>query len=247
MNPSILTQFGLPDPNASPLNFTEEVALLNSLITSELQGDYIPYIISANTPSVDDQDKAWIEKDTSGRPLAIKIFYNGNWRRIYNGMVGEVRLYSGDPSVDFDTTGLGNVGGRFDGWALMNGNNGTINLTDKFVIAAHLDNSDGHVGYSSGWQTFVDGVSDLQTGGSVNPTITEQNLPPLDIVINGFDAKEAIDHAPSVTVLVDTHYANDKPETKNVPPHYGAVGAQTPLPTIPPFLALAYITFVGYS
>jgi hypothetical protein len=152
VNPPVLTQFANPDPNAAPLNITQLVQLLNVLVGSEIQGSYIPYVLQNGTPGMDDTDKAWIELDTAGRPKAVKVYYNGTWRRVYNGMLGEIRGYHGDPSTVFDDNGLGKVGLEYDGWHLCNGKDGTPDLSDKFVIAGHMNNSNGHTGYNNGWQ-----------------------------------------------------------------------------------------------
>lgn len=74
MNPAVLTTFANPDPEAAPLNITQLVALLNTLVMSEIQGSYIPYVIQHETPNVDDRDKAWIYTDTQGRPVEIRIW-----------------------------------------------------------------------------------------------------------------------------------------------------------------------------
>jgi hypothetical protein len=42
-------------------------------------------------------------------------------------------LSASDVSTNFDGTGLGNAAGPYAGWAICNGNNGTPNLTAKFV------------------------------------------------------------------------------------------------------------------
>ncbi len=47
-----------------------------------------------------------------------------------NTPIGGIIMYSG--SWDFDGTGLGT--GSLEGWALCNGNNGTPNLSDRFVM-----------------------------------------------------------------------------------------------------------------
>jgi hypothetical protein len=128
LNPIVLTTIGQADPNDAPISVNDLINLLNQLISSSIQGSYIPYIIQHDTPGVDDRDKAWIELDTGGRPIAIKVWYAGNqgaWRRVYNGMIGEIRGYSGDPSIDFDTSNdpqhaglytFGKIGQAYDGW-----------------------------------------------------------------------------------------------------------------------------------
>src|SRR5215469_8248916 len=102
MNPPLQITVGSADPNAAPLTVNELFALLQTVISGEIIGSYIPYIIGGDVPGVDDRDKAWIRLDTAGRPIETKVFYNGNWRRIYNGMLGEIRIFSGDPTITTD-------------------------------------------------------------------------------------------------------------------------------------------------
>lgn len=274
-NPTITTTIGQADPNAAPITVNDLITLLNQLINSQINGSYIPYIIQHDTPGVDDQDKAWIELDIIGRPIALKIWYTGNsgaWRRVYNGMVGEIRGYSGDPSVDFDKSTdpnnpniytSGKIGMAYDGWFICNGLNGTPNLSDKFLLGAAMDNV-GKDAYSNGWQTAITGpdgtVQAYKTGGRFIETITNANLPLLTnaaagdspgLWIYGYEAKEAIDHPGTVFPLVDTHYANAMPQQWNLTS--GVLGGQygqsppTPLWTTPPFYSLAWIIFKGYA
>src|SRR4029077_11212585 len=150
MNPIITTTFAPPDPGATPLNLIQLVDLLKVLVSSEMQGSYIPYVMQNGTPGVEDQDKSWLELDAQGRPIAFKIFWHGHWRRVYNGMLGEIRMYSGDPGTDFDTNGLGKVGLTYDGWHLCNGKDGIVDLSDRFIVGAHMNNHDGVNGFQSG-------------------------------------------------------------------------------------------------
>lgn len=262
MNPPITITFGHADPNASPLTVNELIDLLQTVTTGSIEGSYIPYILGHDTPSVDDQDKAWVELDTAGRPISIKTFYSGKWRRVYNGMIGEVRGYTGDPSTDFDKNGdgiytSGKIGERYDGWWFCNGLNGTPNLSDRFLIGAAMDNV-GKDGYSGGWQAAITGpdgtIQGYKVGGLFIETIKQDNLPLLSNAFDGDDpglwiygkeAKDGTSH-PDAVPIVDTNYANLKPNQINLTPD--AYGKNPPIPlwTTPPFYALAWITFKGY-
>lgn len=267
MNPTVLTSIGLADPNASPITVNDFITLLNQLITSEIQGSYIPYVIQHDTPGVDDRDKAWIELDTAGRPLSIKVWYAGNsgaWRRIYNGMVGEIRGYSGDPSIDFDKDTDGNytsgkIGDRYDGWFMCNGLLGTPNLSDKFLLGASMDNV-GKDGYSGGWQAAITGpdgtVQGYKTGGRFIDTILNDNLPLLNnadagqahgLWIHGFDYTNGAPHAGDKAPIVDAKFAADTPRDWNLTPTVYGKLPPDPFWTTPPFYALAWIIFKGYA
>jgi hypothetical protein len=275
INPPVTTQLGHADPNASPLTVNELIDLFNTLFHSEIQGDYIPYVIGSDTPDVDDNHKAWIKLDTGGRPIAIMVFYNGNWRRIYNGMIGEIRGFSGAPGFSappakFDVNGKGNIGGDYDGWQICNGKNGSPDVSDKFVIGAHMNNSNSHSGYNQGWQTFVDTKSDLKNGGGKDVMIGQVNLPGLDT--SGTDPSTGIQQSPGVWIngneykqdttsphtdanfIIDPSYANLKHHSIKLFT-YGADVAghpsnppnpQQPVPILPPFYVMAWIIFIGY-
>lgn len=260
MNPPISITIGSADPNAAPLTVNELFALLQNVITAEIFGSYIPYILGHDTPSVDDQDKAWIELDTQGRPLAIKTFYNGLWRRVYNGMIGEIRGYSGDPSIDFEMTdpnpGVGKIGGRYDGWYLCNGKNGTPNLSDKFLIGGHMDNSNGHVGYNNGWQSAITTpsgtVNDYKTGGQFVETLLPANIPTQPASIK-FDTGGL---AKLYKWKADGNAQDDSGDlwgldNPGATPHQiiddtPANATPTPIWTTPPFISLGWIIFKGY-
>ncbi len=84
-------------------------------------------------------------------------FSNGIWMAVGNNSTptGGIIMYSG--AWNFNATGLGT--GELTGWALCNGNNGTPNLSDKFVMG-----------------TTTSGTIN-QTGGNNNMTLTISNLP----------------------------------------------------------------------
>lgn len=248
MNPSVLTQFAAPDPNAAPLTVVQLVELLNRLVSSEIQGSYIPYVIQNGTPGVEDQDKTWLELDSQGRPIAIKIYWHGHWRRVYNGMLGEIRGYQGNPATDFDTRGLGKVGLTYDGWHLCNGLDGAPDLSDKFVIGAHLNNADGHDGYDSGqWKTWLTGAG-LHTGGAKDITLTDATTyrPARDAVTARRHSADGNAPDDTGTLLgigsADTQYplqGGGEEDAGNTEPDSISV--------VNPFIALGWIIFVGYS
>lgn len=246
--PPVITQFANPDPNAAPLNVTQLVQLLNSLVSSAIQGSYIPYIIQTDPPGAQDHDKAWFKLDSNGKPVGVFIWYSGHWRRVYNGMPGEIRGYTGNPGTDFDSDGKGIIEGNYDGWHLCNGRDGTPNLTDKFLVGAHMDDSGGHSGYASGhWQTFVDGMSDLQTGGVASNTLTTSDTyqPAIASVrARRWDANGQTPN-PHVGSLWGIKSATDS-ENDDIAPAVTGNTSPSPFTNLPPFYALAWIIFIGY-
>ena len=63
----------------------------------------------------------WIEKDSQGRPVAIKVYWYGelaqDLQRHARGDPGVPRCPGYSPEGNFNATGLGNAGGEYDGWA----------------------------------------------------------------------------------------------------------------------------------
>jgi hypothetical protein len=248
-NPTIITGFANPDPNAAPLNIVELVKLLNQLVQSVMVGSYIPYVIGHDTPGTEDQDKAWIKLSTTKKPLAVMTFYNGKWRRVYNGMLGEVRIYSGDPTDatdGFDEDGRGIVEGEYDGWHLCNGNDGTPDLSDKFILPAHMNIDDGHPMWNAtqGWLSFINGVTSTHTGGRKDNVLTA-----------------ATTYQPAKPALQAGKWAADGNAHSTSGQMWGDIGGGTtfdliaadpgvpvpqPIENVPPYIALGFIIFVGY-
>jgi hypothetical protein len=259
--PPVTGHFAHADPNASPLTINELIDILNSLLSVKISGSYIPYIIQHGTPGADQSGYAWIELDSGGRPISTRIYYNGKWRKIYSGMIGEIRMYSGDPGDGDVWTPLGHgvVGSDYDGWQICNGNNGSPDLSDRFIIGAHMNDKDGHNKYNKHWQTFVDGKSDLQLGGEKDHMIQMADLPPLDtpnghagLSLNGKGWKDGAEHPGSPAAIVDIEYGMQKDYSVPIAaygsnPNGSPPTPQTPIPSLPPFYALALIIFQGYT
>lgn len=70
-----------------------------------------------------------------------------------------VLMQSGDTANKFDSTGKGIHASSYEGWAICNGSNGTIDLRDKFIVGAGSK-------YSSG-----------DHGGSDDVVLTEAQMP----------------------------------------------------------------------
>lgn len=273
-NPHVETVFAMPDPDASPLNLIQLFQLANALVRSTITGDeFLNVTAQVLEPGPEHRDTLWVVLDSVGRPIALKYWYNGHWRRVYNGMVGEVRGYTGAPGLGpppalFNANGRGNIGLEYDGWHLCNGKDGVVDLSDKFVIGAHMNNLNSHTGYDHGWQTFVDGDADLKTGGVKSQKIEMKHLPPLDnsggqtnpdtgqpettgLWINGKGWKDDAEHIPNPKPIVDVNYGMQRNHAYLLAT-YGANTTNAPdgqvaFPVLPPFYCLAWITFVGYE
>lgn len=248
-NPFIETKFDPPDPNATPLNLTQLFQLASALVHSTMLGSYTPYVLQNGEPDVSDQDKVWFEQDPQGRPVSIKVFWNGKWRRMYNGMLGEIRGYTGNPGQDFDSTGWGVVQGEYDGWHLCNGNDGAPDFSDQFLIGAHMNN-EGHSGYmDSEWVTWVGTETGMHDGGSKDVTLKENNMffPSGNI---GTLKVGTYQITGATLVAGETKWGQPSAsdETKNTTLNIQSEGSTAPDPVkiLPPFVALAWIIFLGY-
>jgi hypothetical protein len=239
-NPVLDTHLGNPDPGFAPTSLSDLYKDIDSKLTTVFDQafSYIPYVVSATTPGVNDQDKIWAKLDGAGRPIGLFFFYGGNWRRFYNASINDIGMFSGNPAGVFDNTGKGIVGTDQDGWCLANGQNGTINLSNQFVVAADMSG----VGYASGWQSLVDGVSEKKTGGenSITSNATNTYRPARAAVQVG--AWKADGNTPSLgsglfgvgtdTTLLAADAGNLTPPAVS---------------NVPPFYALAFKQFRGYS
>ncbi len=245
--PTFTAKLGLPSPTDAPLTVTELVNLLNTLFLPVSIANYNAQIVTGSSvPGVGDQDKLWFKTDTAGRPLGFFSFYNGSWRRLYSGQLNQVSLYSGVPNHDFDSTGLGLINQTWDGWALMNGQNGTTDISDKFIVSAHMNESGGINQYNAGWQTTVSGTAH-KTGGSKDHLVTEGELPTYDLTITGFHPSDTNPGAGNAVAIVDNHGTTEY--TVDLGTQYGVIppAVQAAIPTLPPYLALAYAQFIGYA
>lgn len=238
--PDVITSFANPDPDVCPTTFTELIAELNTLVTSSITGSYTIYILGSTTPAVDDQDKIWFKLDGGGRPIGIYKYYSGSWRRVYTEPLGSSKIFTGDPTGLFDGTGLGIVNTEYDGWAFCNGQNGTVDFTDRFPVGGTF--TDGV------WKSSVAGTAQ-ETGGSSTITLDADHTyrpatPALQVGLWGADgntpdasgALYGTPNHPEVTGSIITIVGADE-------------GNQSPdaITTVPPFRACVLITFVGYS
>lgn len=282
-NPDIVTTFADPSPTDSPLNLNELITLLKRLVSSEIVP--IPpvpgapilrmfYIWQHDAPGPEHHDKLWIELDSANRPIAVKLWVNGGthaaWRRVYNGMLNEVRGffgvpgYSSAPGSNFDENGTGQIGGLYDGWQICNGRNGSPDLSNQFILGANMLDATGVIGgYGDhGWQAKVkvNNVDTTQnTGGAFEQTLAINQTPrPARAETSAYrwhatgnaggDSGDQMlglipdnpDHRFKYTLL-EADPGNPAPVTPPTPPN-----VLVPVPTTPPFYVLAWIIFRGY-
>lgn len=237
----VSVSFASPDPNVCPANVTSLVAYLNTLFTASVTGSYVPFVIGAGTPGVDDQDKLWFKLDAAnGQPLGFYRYYSGNWRKSYSGLKGEMRIFNGDPALYFAVGGLGIIGGEWDGWHIANGADGTVNLSDRFIVVAKQD--DLGVGYAGGlWKTNISGAPQ-STGGETQFQLdaTYTYIPPRAAVTVGrWTAQGNTPNGGAGLFGFGSDYTLIAAEAGNIDP--------PPVPILPKYYAMAIVQWVGYA
>jgi hypothetical protein len=175
-----------PAPACYPpdLNGLAEVLTTGGILSGEIPdnaGGGI-YVGTTAPPSALAQ-KVWFRTDIAGRPIGVYQYYNGNWRRIYDGNLGDLKWYAGSNAA-FDATGRGTIGGTQDGWALCNGQNGTPNLEAYHLVAGQWGSANDGSG-AIGWISDTDGLYWRTSGGAKRNQINPINLPPLQTSIIG--------------------------------------------------------------
>lgn len=216
-----------PDINGLAQELTEGGMLSGSIPDSAGGG----LTVSSTPPSSSLSNKLWLKTDVAGRPIGFYSYYNGNWRRVYTGSIGDIKMYSGTNTV-FDGTGRGIVGSDEDGWCLCNGNNGTPNLANRFMIGASQ--------YGAGWQANPDGTGMHSSGGT--GVINCVNLPDLWTV-----GWAAIVQQSTSGTLVLTNSPTAQPMDMPVKDLINDCQPSGQRPLMPPYYALAYLMFVGYQ
>lgn len=244
MSISAPVTFDSPDPTLKFTTISALITLLNQLANNVVLPDLNVYVISSTVPGVNDQGKAWVRLDVSGSPQGTYVYKGGFWIREPPTIGGRVAFYIGNPTVDFDDTGKGlkgpgPVAADAYGWALMNGNNGTANLSDKFVVAGRMDNV-GITGYSGGWRTNVTGAP-LGTGGAAEVTLTSDQVP-----ITAKNAIKSAKYSADGNVQGGALWGDPNGSTDfEILAADAGNDAPDPVPTVPPFYAFALIQFIG--
>jgi hypothetical protein len=244
MSIPIQTTFAQPDPALKFTTLTALIQILNQLVQSQAPEDVTPYIIGSAVPDVDDQDKVWIRKTTLGAPAGTYVFHSGVWVREQPSPSGLIGPFSGNPTLYFGGNGKGLKGpgpiaGDYWGWALMDGQDGRANLSDRFIVGGRMDNV-GITGFSGGaWRSNVTGTP-LQTGGAAEVTLDADTSFSSDLTVGLHDATgETLDDAGKLYGKVGDGSSNLDVITGNDSPD--------PIKIVPPFFALAWIQFIGYT
>lgn len=207
-----------------------------------------------NPPGPENRNKVYFKSNVSGVPNGTWFMYNGSWRLIYSGLPYELRFFLNSPTTAFDSTGLGLLGTRWDGWAICNGQNGTPDLRDKFLLSGNY--AEAAFGWytlllnpvpttSGGTITSPAQASGSPSGGSGAISLTVYNLPAINC---------SIPLSPN-TAGGSQYYACSIPDGAESPggpvgeTFVTAVGSgSTPsIDIVPPYIAAGLAMFIGYS
>lgn len=242
---TVVPQLGTPPDGLCFGTPTEFFALIRAYLAMVVSGPLEGLIVSPTAPSVDELDKLWVQTGpgVNGVPLRMRKFYNGFWRPIWGANIGDIRFVTlAYPlsSTLFDTSttntpstfGLGLPGQDWDGWAIANGNNSTIDLREKFPMCG---------------SDLAGQISPGETGGAKTVTIFTENMPPLTLTYD----KTHIERGNTWTGGSHT-FGPQTPAGNASDPYYDLAtidigGNQTPLDKLPLYYALNAVQFVGYS
>lgn len=197
-------------------------ALFRSATSITLDGTIVGVNKGATEPSVDDTDKAWLMTDESGHAIAWYSFYNGKWRPVPRADVFDIKWMNiAIPDIAlFDGTGKGNIDTIMDGWALANGQNGTPDLRNFFVVGAG------------------DTYAPLDTGGEDEHVLIIDELP-----------AHTHSYVGVTPIFSDTGAGPNPNAVVSRTPlsgTTGSVGLDAAHNNLPPYVALVPLMYIGY-
>jgi microcystin-dependent protein len=145
---------------------------------------------------------------------------------------GGIIMYSG--AWNFDGTGKGT--GPLDGWVLCNGNNGTPDLTDRFIMAA---STSGELGATGGTNSYTLTTSQMPSHSHTFTTSTNGGHTHVTFMSGPYGNERYYQ-----TSLGSVQYSDVRMYPEGEHSHSGATdetGLGTPVENRPAFLRLAYI------
>jgi hypothetical protein len=228
--PVIADPDAIPRTNPPPLTIQEALNTVATYTSYSITQDSQLVVVGPNNPVTEDQSKVWLRTSPCGIPLG---WYRWNtcalaWYPVITGLPGEIRMFCGDPTLYFDTTGLGITTAEWTGWALCNGSNGTPNMLDKFICSGQA--------VSGQFLAYFDNLNNgVTSGGNASLTIQLYNIPVLTSFCpfhDGFQIGSPQQYAYPQGGGADNY-------TYSI----AAVGTgpQTPVSLLPPFIAQGYV------
>lgn len=181
-------------------------------------------------------------------PARLMTGYRNNWWQVYTGKPGEIRMFVGYTAGYFDSSGFGIEWSGWEGWALTNGQNGTINLANLFSVPGYR--FDGNW-----WVTNVtDGTTDTYYNGSGQQfTIAVWNFPIVALWLNATNFyKWTASNTGELWMVRDPGpptsggQATGNQNYWTYPLDANGIYLNYPMSRIPPYIAVGYVQFVGY-
>lgn len=225
-----------PTPQALPKGFkapstTQTMLEMVAKYTQyQISDDSQVMVVGPNTPAVTDQNRVWLRTDAYGRPVAFFLWYKsaaagavGAWRRVPTLRPAEIRMFTGNPATFFDVSGRGLTTAEWDGWALCNGGNGTIDLRDRFIVPA--------TGPSN----------TLTRGGSATLTLLVGHMPRITATIG-----ELYDFVRGGGRLGYSGLQWGGGAREDITVTASNTGLSVPISTLPPYIAVGFAEWVGY-
>lgn len=231
MSTPVEVTVGSPPPGTCFTTVRALMALVSNLVSAELDAGYTTHVRGSSTPGPDDQDKLWARTTEDGKPLGWFKFYNGNWRRIQDVRPWTVRAYyptAPVPNDDFDDDGVGVIGGQWDGFVLLDGKDGRINMAGRTILGVGGDYELGDDGGAKEVKLTLDQVpreaQDAVALGKCNANGND-NVTTWENCLYGM-----VGTAGSTEILPKVD-GNDDPDV---------------VPTLPPYRVMYFARFVGY-
>lgn len=233
--PILVTPNQMADPmGCLPGNRQELANFIPTAITATFNGaQFSLFVTGSATPAPENQDRAWFRTTTGGLPLGWYWFFNGKWRKVTGLPPDAIINYSG-PASNFDGTGKGLAGSVTESFFICNGQNGTPDLRNRFVVGADE--------YNGNWTSNVDpDAPDAQTGGFARIRLQKTQIPQLQFTLpigseGGNLDRFVVDNATNGGL-----YERNIPGTGNGEEDSGNGAA--PHNNCPPYYALAYIQY----
>jgi hypothetical protein len=197
-------------------------------------------------------------------PPRVMTGYRNSWWQVYTGKPNEIRIFIGYPNSYFDASGRGLQWSGWEGWALCNGQNGTPQLYNHFIIpgyrvdasgrwVANLPRVNPNYNFITGTPTTVP-VDAYRDDDGVVMAIEKWNLPLLHLNLNGTDffkwtksgtgeLMTVRDPGPSGSNFTNAEwvYPIDQWQEMLSPAQSSWVHI------LPPYIATGYVMFVGYQ
>ena len=147
----------VPNGTQAPATFEDFLYFIVKWINWTIQDSGPEYIITSAPPAPESVPANSILAllDPALRPLVLNLAYQGLWTPFDDGQNSQIKMFSGLWSSYFDSSGRGlkleatTAGKSWWGWALCNGNNGTVDLRNRFIIMGQQYTA------GQGWQTNV--------------------------------------------------------------------------------------------